>query len=1723
MSTEVGSLNASLTLDLGNFKAGMVEAASLAAELGAQLQSIFTGNAGFSRMSADVMELVAQLGLLKGSMEAFQASLQVTSGADLFAQMRTNTAALPTEIASISSALSGVMTNATQMNSTFQAAAISLSEAAAAATLLATSTSTGTSGLNFSAPLAQLTEMQAMLTQMLTTMQQVNTIDMSTGAISGEGDQLPIFYGLLTTIQEISAEFTRISGLIQQCTVDTGAWLAALGQVKASTETIQRQMRIASGVAGGTAKGTNSAAAGAKNLANQTGKASKNLQTTKGYAVSINGILGGIVIAQAFYSLLNVMEELVNGAVKFSETMQDAGVAFKYLMQDAGVSSGAFLNALKDIALQSPLDTTDLASASRKLMAMGFSAQATVPALQTLTDTAAVFSNGAGDMSDMIDHIALAFGQMMASGKVSAQELRQLYNAGLPIYQLLSDGLGISMEMAKNIGHYNVDSATAVYAVLDQLQKKYGGAAKEMTTTMTGAMEMIREGMQQLISYGWSDTFNALTTKVASFSQYIRALTKITQAYGVGGLFQAIFPPSTWSTLRSLIGGLQSVGLAIKQVFQIAAQVFGGGLQIIGMIASTVLPVIGGVANGLLMMARAALAASPALRIILSLIAALVIGGIVAKAVLFLAKAIWLLTGAKAAAKAIGSLVGSLIAFGAAHPIALTVLVAISAAFLAIVASSQRARAAIAAFFGGIGSKFNDFTQKLGLGFDPSKIAMPEFKAPDLSDFSSGIDDLTKGMDDLTKSTDKAGKSAKKNLQSFDEVFTIDNDASGSATDAMDSMADAINAIGGMDYNNLFDWTGDWAKDWGEISAGIGGVDDALGDIFGDMGDIASKFWTNIKDALMKNPEVTGALLGGAIGAVIGGLIGGKAGALIGAAIGALAGWIVGDFWKQLAEKWGLGPEAGTAATLATAIGGGIGALVGAAFGGKWGAILGGIIGGALGGFGELIWKKLKESFGISEEAGARNLGTAIFTGITSALKYVVTGIAQAATKANWSEFIGAVSKTLKTGLLKGISGALAGIGLSFLTDWLVGAVGKAVGKSEAEISTAEEWSSWGGTILGVIGAILGTFVFPAVGTLVLGLVGQLIGSIGGGALGLWKDEIGGFFKSIGKWIVQAIKDIGEWISTAASDVGSFFTTTLPNFFAGIGPAISGAISGAFEGIHTFFTETVPGWFSDFGESLGKFFTETIPAALKSAGYNIGFALGTAVRALITFFTETIPNMITSIKEAFVTFFTETIPNAFNTAVKAISTFFTVTIPDLWKSFLAALKTFFTETIPNTWDKFITSLKDFFKNLGDEISKFFTETIPDAFNKFITSLKTFFTETIPQAWNDFLKSLKDFFTNVITDISNFFTVTLPQKWKTFVEGVKQLAKDIINGIVDGLETAAKTVWDWIKSFFSGFTQGFKDAFGIASPAKNMMPIGKNILEGLLQGILGVASTIKTWLTTNVYNPIKSWFTTNLSTTNFVSYGKNIIQGVIDGISSLQNKLVKTTSDVFTAVKNKIKEVFHINSPSKDTTEMGEFIDQGLINGMANLMKATTTQAATLSKAVSDKLQIEDPTSPQISLSNASNTSLTSLTTWSNTFTSILATTFSTIASMFDGLSARLNAATASLATIPTNINASVGSLSAVDQLSSRTSDTTGTSTLTRVLADLSDATIGKFADSVSAKIYEYLAPIFANMGSGDQQRVLAYVGTLIGDERSLKELNKKLHIIQLEENERTGR
>ncbi len=70
----------------------------------------------------------------------------------------------------------------------------------------------------------------------------------------------------------------------------------------------------------------------------------------------------------------------------------------------------------------------------------------------------------------------------------------------------------------------------------------------------------------------------------------------------------------------------------------------------------------------------------------------------------------------------------------------------------------------------------------------------------------------------------------------------------------------------------------------------------------------------------------------------------------------------------------------------------------------------------------------------------------------------------------------------------------------------------------------------------------------------------------------------------------------------------------------------------------------------------------------------------------------------------------------------------------------------------------------------------------------------------------------------------------------FQEKIEECGGDIFKGILKGITDAAANIGTWIKeNIFTPLVDGFKDAFGIHSPAKKMKPLGKNIFLGIIEG------------------------------------------------------------------------------------------------------------------------------------------------------------------------------------------------------------------------------------------------------------------------------------------------
>jgi tape measure domain-containing protein len=106
-----------------------------------------------------------------------------------------------------------------------------------------------------------------------------------------------------------------------------------------------------------------------------------------------------------------------------------------------------------------------------------------LPWLTSIGNTAAAMGGG----KDVIDGITTALAQMSAKGKVSAEEMNQLAERGVPAWRILADAIGIGVPEAMKLAETGaINAAQAVPAILDGMNQRFGGSMAALSQTLTG-------------------------------------------------------------------------------------------------------------------------------------------------------------------------------------------------------------------------------------------------------------------------------------------------------------------------------------------------------------------------------------------------------------------------------------------------------------------------------------------------------------------------------------------------------------------------------------------------------------------------------------------------------------------------------------------------------------------------------------------------------------------------------------------------------------------------------------------------------------------------------------------------------------------------------------------------------------------------------------------------------------------------------------------------------------------------------------------------------------------------------------------------------------------------------------------------------------------------------------------------------------------------------------
>lgn len=195
---------------------------------------------------------------------------------------------------------------------------------------------------------------------------------------------------------------------------------------------------------------------------------------------------------------------ILKGGIEYNSQIETYMTRLETLTGSAE-EANKVLDQIKKDALSTPFDVSSLTQAESLLLSTGLSAEEARGDILALGDAVAASGGGNAELQRM----AVNLQQIKNVGKASALDIKQFAYAGIDIYGLLADSMGITREEASKLD--------VSYEMLSKALNKASGeggkyykAMEKQSTTMAGATSNLKESWSVLKGELAEGVFNAL-------------------------------------------------------------------------------------------------------------------------------------------------------------------------------------------------------------------------------------------------------------------------------------------------------------------------------------------------------------------------------------------------------------------------------------------------------------------------------------------------------------------------------------------------------------------------------------------------------------------------------------------------------------------------------------------------------------------------------------------------------------------------------------------------------------------------------------------------------------------------------------------------------------------------------------------------------------------------------------------------------------------------------------------------------------------------------------------------------------------------------------------------------------------------------------------------------------------------------------------------------------
>jgi tape measure domain-containing protein len=207
---------------------------------------------------------------------------------------------------------------------------------------------------------------------------------------------------------------------------------------------------------------------------------------------SFSGLTTSILKAGAVVGGLKMAFNAAKSGLSLASTLEQNSVAFETMLGSADKAK-SMIEGITKFAAATPFELPGLLDAGQKLLAFGVSQEQIIPTMRVLSS---------------------AYGKIVTIGTADLQDIKQIAEKGIPIFDELAKTMGVGRDQIKDLiskGKVGLPQIQAAFKSLTDEGGKFAGGTQKQATTLSGVWSTLKDNFNiglAKISQSFIDAFD---------------------------------------------------------------------------------------------------------------------------------------------------------------------------------------------------------------------------------------------------------------------------------------------------------------------------------------------------------------------------------------------------------------------------------------------------------------------------------------------------------------------------------------------------------------------------------------------------------------------------------------------------------------------------------------------------------------------------------------------------------------------------------------------------------------------------------------------------------------------------------------------------------------------------------------------------------------------------------------------------------------------------------------------------------------------------------------------------------------------------------------------------------------------------------------------------------------------------------------------------------------